>query len=238
MKLLIGCPISRRDWIILDWRVAVEKAVARAGITDFAYLFVANPMDLTVDVIQDGFPAEQLSWVWVEDDDRERSWDDERFRDWGPSRLQYMVDLRNKLLGAVRTKSPELFLSLDSDVLLHPEALAGMIEGISTYHAVGARCYMTVGDTNFPSYAMHSNGTFVRKDFDYGPTPVDVIMAVKLMTPLAYGIDYQYHAYGEDAGWGLACKEAGLKLAWDGRYISKHVMTKDRLYAADRRYDW
>lgn len=95
---------------------------------------------------------------------------------------------------------------------------------------------MTRRGTHAPSYAMmkrHSTG-LLRSD-STNVMPVDVIMAIKLMTPEAYNINYEMQRHGEDIGWSLACKTAGLKLGWDGRQANKHVMDVDALGEVDDR---
>jgi hypothetical protein len=60
-------------------------------------------------------------------------------------------------------------------------------------------------------------------------------LAIKLMSPRAYNIDYRFHHQGEDIGWSVAATEKGLKLGWDGRICSKHVMAADQLQLVDPR---
>jgi hypothetical protein len=103
------------------------------------------------------------------------------------------------------------------------------------WDAIGSRCYMTTTGRNWPSWGRLSpRGHLQRYDAE-GYFPVDVIMAIKLMRPAAYQIDYQSHAQGEDIGWCLACHRAGLRLAWDGRVASKHVLQPHLLHRLDPR---
>lgn len=139
-----------------------------------------------------------------------------------------MVRLRNRLLAEVRSHSPQYFLSVDSDVLLHRMSLVHLFETIEdgAFAAVGGGTNMTATETTVPSFAVLSDtgrllrpkGAFVRR--------VDVLMAVKLMTPVAYSVDYRFDTRGEDVGWSNACRHAGLTLGWDGRVMSDHVMDK------------
>jgi hypothetical protein len=57
-----------------------------------------------------------------------------------------------------------------------------------------------------------------------GVIPVDVIMAIKLLTPQALAVNYIFDQDGEDVGWSRAATAQGLKLAFDGRVCSRHVM--------------
>jgi hypothetical protein len=157
-------------------------------------------------------------------------------RVWNPERFHRMVYLRNLLLGAVRNLSPDHFLSLDSDILLHPRALASMMElAGSSYDAVGGKAYMTAKGTWCPSFGYISSSRGILRYESTDVLRVDAIMAIKLMTPSAYLVDYEFHEQGEDIGWSLACKREGVTLGWDGRVTNKHVMHEKALDALDQR---
>lgn len=170
-------------------------------------------------------------------------------REWNWARFERMVELRNTLLGTVRELEPEYFLSLDSDILLHEDAIANMVETIETmpWQAVGGKTYLSpprinpktgeelAGCRSHPSWAnVTRNGGLRRQDAE-GVFPCDVIMAIKLMTMPAYGIDYEVHAQGEDTGWSLACAKHGVRVGWDGRVTSKHIMRSEDLDVIDPR---
>jgi hypothetical protein len=139
-------------------------------------------------------------------------------------------------LKMVRELEPTLFLSLDSDIFLHRDALKMLVEGVPRFSAVGGKAYMTPTSTMFPSFMnFPRQGAIERYDHASGPVPVDVIMACKLMTSAAYNIDYVYHDQGEDIGWSLACKAAGLQLGWDGRVTNKHAMAPEMVSIIDER---
>lgn len=147
-------------------------------------------------------------------------------RVWGPERYRQMVTLRNILLGAVNKLAPDYFLSLDSDVLLHEDALKNMLATAAEgFDAVGGKCWMT-NYTDACSYIqlINSHG-FIRPDVT-DVIPVDVIMAIKLMNPKAYGVSYFWDGDGEDVGWSRRATAEGCKLAFDGRVCSRHVMAR------------
>jgi hypothetical protein len=156
-------------------------------------------------------------------------------RNWGEqSRLHDMVHLRNELLLYVRKRDPELFFSLDSDILLHKDSLRNLLETVQNYDAVGGKTYMTRVGTMCPSYAQIRDNRIRRSDFN-GVTKVGAIMAMKLMTQQAYWVDYKYDSLGEDIGWSKNCKERGVTLGFDGRACSKHVMERADLFKTDKR---
>lgn len=161
-------------------------------------------------------------------------------RDWSRQRLLHMVYLRNILLDEVRSINPEMFLSLDSDMLLNKMSIVGMLEGFKEDDAwaVGGKAFMSKGRLH-PSYGRFNSPNkswtgFKRQDSNL-LLKVDVLMAIKMMNRSAYNVDYVFHRQGEDIGWSSAVADAGGKLFWDGRYCSKHVMDPKLLGVIDER---
>lgn len=195
------------------------------------YLFV---LDTSEQPLNDKIDARELPVTKVHIDEVER----EDKRQWDNTRYRRMVELRNTLLAAVREKSPELFLSLDSDILIHPDSVRKLISDLKLhdgYDAVGGKAYMTPKGRSHPSYAnLNKRDHLIRPDM-WHTGPVDVIMAMKLMTPPAYNIDYVVHDKGEDIGWSKAAKAAGLRLAFDGEIVNRHVMSPTMLLQEDPR---
>lgn len=233
-EVLVGCPVSNRAWSLPAWFEHVHRACECADLHASFIFAGAWVHDLdTFGAIaphrRRGHPVRLIN-LYEDALVTERSW--------CPSRYEHMVAIRNRVLQTVRQMAPPLFLSLDSDILLHPEALVCMMESVQRFAAVGSRLYMTSTGVHYPSYGMMTPSGSMRRPDSEGVFKVDVIMAAKLMTPAAYAVDYEPHCYGEDIGWSLACKRAGLKLGWDGRVISKHLMEPRMLESVDRRVGW
>lgn len=234
-SLLVGCPVRRRAWIMHRWfdHVEVAAAVARLPV---AYAFAVGPGDETIAVIAERAPHAHLEPVIETEPYVERSWHRE-------DRIRHMVFLRNLLLTHVREVAPLVYLSLDSDVLLHPQAIADMIEGFNRFDAVGGATFMSrPGPPGRPSLK-HPNrgwisghsGLRVPPVEHCGVIPVGVIMAIKALSAKAYAVDYAYNHQGEDVGWSLAAAKAGVRLGWDNRRYSKHVMSPQALGSVDER---
>jgi hypothetical protein len=229
MFLAVGCPVARRDWVIDRWFDHLDSACARADIEPI-YVFVGDAeRDPTFDHIRDRAPAAVVVPAPLGIKDGQR--------DWGlPHRYKQMVELRNRLLETVRIVEPDLFLSIDSDILAHPNLVERLLAGVDDgYGAVGGKCYMTPAGTMAPSWANLTGGGGIYRSDSLGRFPVDAIMAIKMMTPRAYRVDYRHHGQGEDIGWSLACREHGVLLAWDGSVASKHVMERVMLDRVDPR---
>lgn len=222
MKVTVGCPVRSREWIMPRWFAHTDLAAAVAGV-EVEYVFVGAEGDPTYEVIE---ATCSRPWRWVGSQERVQR---DRTHQWNPTEYRHMTVLRNWLLSAARETKPDFFLSLDSDILLHEDALANLIETAeSGFDAVGGKCWMT-DRTDACSYIqlVNSHG-FVRPDVNR-VIEVDVIMAIKLMGPKALAIDYVFDSDGEDVGWSRMAKRAGLRLGFDGRVCSRHVMwQKDR----------
>lgn len=216
----------------------MEAAVAVAGVAT-TLVFVVDPADETVPIFL-AHPRDVITLFVREPDPYvERQWNSE-------ARLRHMVVLRNRLLDCARGLQPDAFVSVDSDVLLHPSALAELLEGIGRFDAVGGGTFMDapprfpsrfpVGH-HYPSCGwVTGHGGLIRRPIEHqGVIPVGVIMAVKAMAPAAYAVDYEYNPHGEDVGWSVACARAGVCLGWDNRHPSKHVMRSEALDVVDER---
>lgn len=228
MKLLVGCPVVNRSWILPLWYKHVLAAVANVDDCELELLFVA-PVDSDVDVL---LSFETPTHVHLTE---ETIPPDGRL--WNADRYVTMVKERNALLQEVRSIAPDFFLSLDSDILLAPKAISSALELIGgDIWAVGLSTYMTPIGGGVPSMGIWIPGTerYYRYDANH-ESPCDIIMAAKLMSPLAYGIDYEFHRNGEDLGWSRAVQSAGGKFMFDGRVKNKHVMEKWMLSCVDER---
>lgn len=226
--MIVGCPIYKRVWILPKWYSHVLVAAREAGVHDLGFVFVVDEAD--VDTIACIEHVIKLPTKIVKVSQQRAA----EGHAWNTDRFNEMVFLRNTLLQTVRAIDPDLFLSLDSDILLHPMSIKNMMEGLEKFDAVGGKTYMSPG-TFAPSYAMLGQaGNLVRDNSD-GNFPVDCIMAIKLMTQRAYWVDYAYDDKGEDIGWCKAVKKKGYGILWEGRVCSKHVMEKEMLESVDER---
>lgn len=227
--LTIGCPVAHREWIMDAWFDHIETACWLANELP-QYVFVGDvDVDPTFEIIHRRAPESVTASV-----PNQQGWDR---RDWSTrGRYEHMVELRNTLLGLVRALAPDAFLSIDSDILAHPKLVATLLDDLNDgWAAVGSRCYMTTAGTQFPSWADLGRDGSLRRTDSMSYSRVDVIMAIKLMSPAAYAIDYRFDPQGEDIGWSRGCAQAGLRLGWDGRIASKHVMGPHLLDCLDPR---
>jgi hypothetical protein len=226
-ELLIGCPISHRAWIVPRWHDHVKRAAAEAGVS-FSYAFVMDQLDTFTLAAIEALPNEVV--IDFVDDHRQA---DERV--WNAERYWHMVEIRNRLLRTVQLLDPPLFLSLDSDILLHPDALKNMIESTDKFDVVGGKAFMMSTGLSHPSWGFPTTGGGIHRSDAHGVFAVDIVMAIKLLTPKAYGVQYEFHSHGEDVGFSRNCRAAGLGIGVDARVCNKHVMTREWLERIDER---
>ena len=230
MKLLIGCPISDRAWILPKWFEHCYISAENAQV-DIEFVFVASKNDKdSLDVVT----HKNSTIVMVDEAIRKDH------RTWNISRYEHMCFLRNSLLSEVRTIAPTYFLSLDSDILLHPNAISSLLDASQQHPgawAIGGKCYLSTATRYHPNMGTFKQGqsdTFTRKDSN-ALHPVDILMAIKLMKPESYNIDYVVNRLGEDIGWSKQVIAAGGSFFWDGRVANKHIMDKKLIDKFDER---
>ena len=241
MRVVIGAPVRRREWVAEAYVDHIAWATVEAGIhdQDVKLVFVSHPDDPTNSALEKSAELYGLSTEFVSDIEPPTALE----RSWEPARLHTMVRVRNLLLEAVRDLRPQIFLSLDSDILLNPKALRCMLRLLETAGnrhdrpAASSHCvYLDQRSTKFPNFAMlNGRGSMRREVVEGDLMGVHVIMAAKLMTPRAYAVDYEYDRRGEDIGWSLAVRQQGMHLAWTGKVTSKHCMERDDLHKLDPR---
>lgn len=232
VKIIVGCPVSNRAWILDRYREHVSRALDGQ---DFSFLFVVGEKDEeTLALLSDWDDTELII-----SDEPDRS----DVRDWNRTRYEEMSILRNSLLKRVRELRPALFLSLDSDILLHEDAFKSALGVMLQYEVdvVGMKVYLMPSGTDVPNYGRWTQRFkregYMRPDRD-SVTRADILMAAKLMNQKAYNINYASHIYGEDLGWSKNANDAGVGMMWDGTVANKHIMLPELLDAVDNRIGW
>lgn len=238
MKLIVGCPTRNRTWILEKWREHVENATP--GNWDLEYLFVVGDDDKdTIDLLN-SWKRTIICYVSEPPLNENRSWGN-------PDRFHHMTSLRNILLNNVQIEAPDLFLSLDSDILIHQDAIRNMYETLTEgdYAAVGGLTWLDPVDKNctnigkwIPEHRSDKNYSSYKRIVNPGTHQVDILMAIKLMSPVAYHIPYEYHRHGEDLGWSANAARMGARLGCDGRAPSKHIMSEEWIARIDKRLRW
>jgi hypothetical protein len=233
MKILIGCPVYKRAWLLTDWFNYIEQQTM--PLSDLGFIFELGPND---DETHD------LLWQWhmdhpqvgffdgvIREDEVHRS-QAEGVRQWVPDDFLKMATLRNHLLNRVTCIGPERYFSLDSDILLtNPNTLEVLYNETKTKHAASPLTYMWPQDKNFPSVMtwVDSPGGRARRSRESYPLGTtfraDIIMAAKMMTPPVYeNVRYSWHKQGEDLGWCTDAARQGYELWCVSSLYAEHIM--------------
>lgn len=205
MKIVVGCPVKDRAWILPWWFEAIR---AQKIDVEIYCLYTASEDDTEL-ILKDND-------AHVIHDLREgRKRNDIDRHIWGlPGNYQYMADLRNDLLQLVIERAdPDYFFSLDSDIILPEHGLerlltfaqnhAGIVApAVNMIHGVPPQWNVMIWDEKYRP------GTAHRSTMSNSGAPVDVIMAALLFSREALECRWRFHTQGEDLG---LCIDAAKK---------------------------
>lgn len=234
VKLIVGCPIYKRDWIFPLWAAAIERQ--SISLSDVGFVFVVSSEDTnTIQMLQKwkDIRKEIPLFEIVYKDDIPHHEHKANSRQWTMSKYHNMISLRNCLLENVRKYEPDFFFSLDSDIIIQNNLTIQLLvshikDGAD---AVSPLAYMTPFGVDFPS-VMSWIGEPGKKALRNKNYPIgtyfksDVIMAAKMMSKDVYkNVDYTFHSQGEDLGWCGKAHEKGFKNLYSASYIyAPHIM--------------
>jgi hypothetical protein len=242
MKLILACPIYKRDWILPDWiKCILSQSI---DISKIGFIFECSENDKkTIEILE----------AWKKYDSRIPYFNikirtdiphyehEENKRSWTISKYENMVSLRNSILETVREVSPDYYMSLDSDILMVNNStlellIAHVMQGAD---AVSPLMYMTPVGTRYPSVMTwrESDPSMAYRELNYDIGSyfrADVIMAAKMMSKKVYNnVDYSVHRQGEDVGWSLSCRDKGFNLYSASYIYCPHIMSRS-MYSAYR----
>ena len=238
MKLIIGCPIYDRAWVLPYWFHFLERQ--SISLDNIGFVFIASKEDeSTISILEawkELHPEVSVFDIVFPEDVNHFSHKDGT-RHWTLSKYENMVRLRNHLLKQVRLYQPDYFMSLDSDILLtNPNTLELLALHINEgADAVNPLMYMTPVGDRFPSVMKWLNepGLKATRDCEFPLGTYfksDVIMAAKMMSKKTYNdVDYKIHDQGEDLGWSAVCAEKNFSLYAATYIYAIHVMNKSML---------
>ena len=236
MKLVIGCPIYKRDWILHHWiRCLINQSIDTNKV---GFIFETSSDDTSTIAILETWRKIQKQIPHFEviiRDDIPHFEHIENGRQWTLSKYENMANLRNKLLQKVREIEPDYYFSLDSDILLeNSNTIELLIAHVNAgADAVSPLMFMTPFGDMYPSVMTWRNdGT--DKAMRHEAYPIgeyfqsDVIMAAKMMSKDVYkNVDYRLHEQGEDVGWSWDATQMGFKLYSASYLYAPHIMSKE-----------
>jgi hypothetical protein len=221
-KVVVGCPVKERAWCLPEWFTAVESQ----GV-DIEYLFVYSDGD-------DETPAllkEHTDNVFL-DVSPSRSNRDIMGHVWGAmDKYQYMAHLRNGLLNRAFDMGADYFFSLDSDIILPPNAIKRLLIYSDKHPGVIAPAVnMTWGTTawNVMHWVDADNPNMAERRIAPPTTGQHhVVMAAMLLDRNA--IDkciWVPHQQGEDVGFAIHAWKSRVPLWWVEEIRCQHLMRR------------
>lgn len=235
MKILIGAPTFKRDWVLKEWLNCIEKQ--NFPLEEMGFIFELGPSDQeTHDILwqwQMDHPQVAVFDATIREDVKHKEHEEAK-RKWRREDYDKMCILRNSLLDRAIALNPERFFSLDTDILLeNPDTLSVLYELTETRDAVSPLMYMFPHGKMYPS-VMSWIGAFgkrAKRTLDSYPLGsvfrADIIMAAVMMSPQVYQtVRYKYHPQGEDLGWSADAANHGFKLYCASNIYCPHIMHK------------
>lgn len=238
MKLVVGCPVADRDWILPAWFAALQAQTRQPD----EYVFVLSerqptPVADTIRLIRWLSPVDVPALSYALDDSPYIPRYERNLHD--PEHVYgEFARRRNLLRRMVLKREPDIFLSLDSDILLDDprtiERLVGMLDlypvaaPLVWLHPTGhaSECYnaawWAAGDPGSPDRAWRRA---THADAEKGPQLVDIPMAAVMMRGVVLeACSWYYHRQGEDLGFAQDLEQHGMQCAWDPSLTTLHVM--------------
>lgn len=228
-KVAIGCPVRNRAWILPEYLAALDKI----DYPQVQFLFLENDSDDDTRWILDDWTfsrndyADFICWrtgaeAW------ERG-------DYSLNGYANLATVRNQFVKSILeyTDADYLF-SVDSDVIVPPDALQRLLEHADENTIVGAAISNIPGqplDGSTPgNFMIERNGMMVHPN-PYplsGLLDVDVIGAVYLIPrkALESGVRYAAHPQGEDIAFCIKAAEMGFQMRVVTDVKCEHRMTK------------
>lgn len=235
MNLVIFAPVTQREWILPHYFNHLREQTG-IDLSRVMLMFLYGessdaPRDRTLELLR-----QEREGPWFDVQIRiDREHRHQSKRQWNMPRWRDMADMRNRLLRSVRDAKPDYALSLDTDILLPPNAISTLLEEMAVIGADGISplTFMTPGGERHPN-AMDLEGEN-RVKIQPETFIVPACFAAVLMNDRLYQIDYAPHPAGEDLGWANNVADAGLSLALCPSVRAKHVMTKEMVGSVDPR---
>lgn len=230
MKIVIGCPVAERGWVLPAWFEAIEAQefpyMPRPEI-EVMVLYTASRDD-TLSILQEHGATIIESMLPTRDRGRIVG------HNWSQTlhEYEYMASLRNTLRKEVLQQEADYFFSLDSDILLpHRFALDQLLMDleIHRYDAVAPLVNMLSEPGlepawNFMNWSDHGYAGTRAAVQEAAAFDAGIIMAAMLLNKKAQCIPWMDHRQGEDLGWSLNARRSNIKIGVIPHIVCPHRM--------------
>lgn len=222
MKLIIGCPVAERGWILPHWFDAIYAQEIEAEIVCVYSESVDNTEAILKEEGVTVIPDLRLPRPVNEMDNHQ----------WGAQeKYAYMASMRNRLVEYALSQDADYFFSLDSDILLNmPNTLKMLIDFAAGHTGVVAPAVnMGMHDTCWNTMSWvdpyHPNAA-IRPVKSPKGGQVDVVMAAMLLDRKGLEVHWMSHHQGEDIGFSLNAHRQQVPLWWLPNVPCQHVMQR------------
>lgn len=225
--IVVGCPVYERGWVLESW----FDGVAHLG--DVTFCFVVTPgEDDTEDIIRRRATHYEIAYVTEGHHSTARDWAN-------GARIATLAHCRNVLDDLVRQLDPDVFVSVDSDIIL-PANASDLLAPLDRYDVVAPLVFLGPS-TITNAFADNRVHPLRRLQPQRGVAKADVVCAAKAVTRDVLAnrsVSYAQHRHGEELLWCRAVRDSGFDIGWNGDVRCKHVMSREALDRADQRIGW
>lgn len=239
-RLIVGCPIANRAWAVGHWVDCLARQTRRPD----AFAFIHSGDGDTMTAMWRCLLAHRFDTVRVQHDARPAHPRHDN------ARFATLAALRNQLLNLVQSMGADLFLSLDSDIMLEDprtiERLCDLVDDgadiaqpVTFLHPLAPRTWSPAEQTCWAyNFGWLSGDTGPRarwtrpspNDLPWGSVMrITVPMACWLGNRCAIDCRYEPHESGEDIGYALSLRRAGVECVVDSGLYAPHVWEEGRL---------
>lgn len=221
-KVMIGCPVRNRAWILPRYLERLE-ALDYNGI-EREYCFILNDSNDKSGEILFEFAHKTTAPVQLIHKNLGQKYGSQR-EEYSFSNLAL---LRNLFIDNFLRSTCSHLLSLDSDILIPPNALQDLLESNKDIISLLLSNGEILGDPNIFNILRKEGDRFVHiKDFPYNRIiDVDCTGAAYLIKRrvLEQGVRYSSKYGAEDIGFCLSAKRMGFQISCNTGILADHIM--------------
>lgn len=219
MNVVVGCPVKDRAWVLGEWFDAIQTQ----GVEVSVITLLSPSQDNTELILRD------RGAHIIYDEEVGRSTTDIDNHIWGDqSNYEYMANLRNRLIDTCVSLDVDYFFSLDSDIILPPNALTQMLQFAESHAGIVAPAVNMV--TGSPVWNVmnwvdkYRPGRADRTVVPIARGQADVVMAAMMLDRDGMRARWESHSQGEDVGFCLDAYSKQIPCWWLPEIICEHWM--------------
>lgn len=231
--VVVGCPVRDRAWILPYYLEHISKLDydTRRLIPCFV---VNDSSDRTEEILRKWAyeNSSRYSKVIIEVFNQGQI-PDRRTQEVRNRIYHSLANVRNKFLEIACNNGADYVFSIDSDILVPPNALKDLLK--HNKDIIAAQIWNDASK-RYPNILIDQNGV-IRHYFNFPKNQLfrcDVTGAVYLISRkvVVSGVKYGYHHQGEDIAFCKDAKAKGFEIYADSNIYCEHIMNQERLSAA------